>query len=65
LPCHIAFQVDMSEGKCADAAEVAEECRWSLAQLDLGCSPPQSKLDQLCATQNQAYETCRRERDGR
>jgi hypothetical protein len=65
LACNISFQVDMSEGKCARAAEVAEECRWSPAELDLGCSPPQDKVDQLCTAEKQAHEACIRERDGR
>ena len=62
--CSLGYSITPSQGKCEQAAVAVEDCRDNPAILELGCSPPYSKLDEYCKAENDALAACVKERDG-
>lgn len=65
LGCNTAYNISYSEGKCEQPYIALQDCENDPSILSLGCSPPQSKIDDTCKTQGDALSACQKARDGK
>ena len=65
VACQAAYIVAESQGMCSGQYAAMEDCEYSQAAVDLGCAPPQGKVDSLCRSQSDAWDACVKLRDGK
>ena len=63
LACNVIYTAPQ-EGICQQDFVNLQNCEYDPAILELGCAPPQDKIDAYCATQQTAYRDCVKRRDG-
>ena len=63
LACNVIYS-SAREGICQQDFINLQDCEYDPAILELGCAPPQDKIDAYCTTQQTAYRDCAKRRDG-